>query len=76
MKRFALALAVWFLAAPGLARAGGLIDLNPAETKLRNAQKQVKKGVDKETDKHHVTVGGDEAEKPAKKPGKGAAKKK
>lgn len=73
-KRLALILAV--VGAPVLARAGGLINLDPAETKLRNAQKDLKKGVDKETDKHHVTVGGDDARKPPKKASKDKPKKK
>ncbi len=74
MKRLLLCLLC--LTSPALARADGLIDLNPAEAKVRNAQKDIKKGVDKETDKHKVTIGGDDAKKPSKKPGKSKSKAK
>jgi hypothetical protein len=72
MKTALLFLAL--VATPGLAHAGGLIDTTPIEKSGRDAQKKLKGDVDGSVDKHHVTVGSDDAKKSGKKAKKKAAK--
>ena len=68
MNRFVLLAAL--LALPATAHAGGLIDTTDAEKQLRDAQKDAKKQVDAETDKHSVKVGGSEKKSGKKSSGK------